>query len=528
MSKKKRSHETVPDSDIFAAGQREGDQNIYDTENARANDVISDPGVLGGRVLAGINIDADSYDEPDSYKEGASGLNNLETYENIIEDYLRSNGHNQSIEGSPVEEEASAGLQSDFTGLGDVVDRETGEVDDGEVESTQTKDGLEYEDYTDAEANAKVAKEEYVEFETSSEPEEDSHAVYENRFDQTGSEADLVWDGEDDWYAEGQEDPNWIDCWNNEDPEDFDDNRSELHELEQRFTTYQLPKKIAERYPFIKDLPAGVGVMGGMARSIAREIVTGDNGIESVRDIDLVNILRDDGTSYIDDAVRDQLSEEYMADGYANGHGMGDDTLTGYFATRDFTMNQALIINGQLIVSEAAVSDLRENIIRPSYYEMSRSSDRLSGRLTAKALLMKSASASYTDSVPTLEEIEVGRIHPFDLALTMNKALSRGVEVAHAFTRELAEWGLVPARYANRPMALAKRLREQTYRFDYRAGASQDTTLILPNRESPEMARARAEAAMFNYYSSDPEVREEIDTYRDLDEGIEPPERVRG
>ena len=78
--------------------------------------------------------------------------------------------------------------------------------------------------------------------------------------------------------------------------------------------------------------------MGGVARSIAREIITGER--EPVRDINLVNIIDENGSSEVDSATLDDLSQKYMPDDYAFGYGIGDETLDHYFKTRDFTINK--------------------------------------------------------------------------------------------------------------------------------------------------------------------------------------------
>lgn len=77
-----------------------------------------------------------------------------------------------------------------------------------------------------------------------------------------------------------------------------------------------------------------------------------------------------------------------MPDDYSFGYGVGQDTLDNYFATRDFTVNQCLIKDGKLLVS-----DLAENIIRPTYYELPYDGDNLSGRLFLKAIMMQTVTA---------------------------------------------------------------------------------------------------------------------------------------
>ena len=100
-----------------------------------------------------------------------------------------------------------------------------------------------------------------------------------------------------------------------------------------------LPAEILEHYSFLSELPHGVAVMGGVARSIAREIITGER--EPTRDIDLVNIVDEEGNSEADHDTLDALSRKFMPNDYAFGHGIKNDTLDHYFKTRDFTITKA-------------------------------------------------------------------------------------------------------------------------------------------------------------------------------------------
>lgn len=266
--------------------------------------------------------------------------------------------------------------------------------------------------------------------------------------------ADMVESESTQTYEEDEDNEEW---------DAYSDNRAELYENEHKFQLYELPESVFKRYPFIRELPERIAIIGGMARSIARELVTGENKNhrEPVRDIDLVNIIDNDGSCYVSPAVRDQLSAEYMPDIFEQNQRMSNDTLEHYFDSRDFTVNQVMIMNGQLILSNAAKNDFQENIIRPSHFEKPRESSWLKSNVAVKALFMKAATEDFSESVPTLEDVSFGRIVPSDVAFNMNRAMERGIETAHAFTRELVEWGIIPSTYANQPMMAAKVINQQ-------------------------------------------------------------------
>ncbi len=279
--------------------------------------------------------------------------------------------------------------------------------------------------------------------------------------------------------------------------------RVEYSKENRSFEIFPLPDEIKNRYAFLQDLPKNVAVMGGMARSIAREIITGDR--EPIRDIDLVNILGTDGESLNDEATLNKLSQQYMADDYAYGHGIQDDSLENYFDTRDFTVNESLIMNGALIVSNFAYNDLQENIIRPTHHERPSSTWRPRSRLALRALLMQTVLSECTNSYPTIEDLEIDGeyISSFESAVALNKAMSRGAETARRFTDLLADYGAIPAELGGKPKAAAKYFRKyRVYNFEFR-----------PSSDS-RVANTKSEARI-DYYASDPTIRKALEEYDD-------------
>ena len=252
--------------------------------------------------------------------------------------------------------------------------------------------------------------------------------------------------------------------------------------------------------------------MGGMARSIAREVITGD--VEPVRDIDLVNIVDEEGKSLVDNDKLDELAREYMPDDYAFGYGIKSEELTDYFETRDFTINQCLIRDGKLLVTRQAYDDFQENIIRPTEYELPDRKSRLSSRLFMKALMMRTALETVTSSIPTMEDVRVylDEIRPFDVALTLNKMMSRGVEMAHDFVDELVDWDILPEEYKGRPMHAARFLLDYVYRFEFR---STETDGAL-DENGFERSGQFSEDALNRYYSRNPEINNIVDEYDGL------------
>ena len=321
--------------------------------------------------------------------------------------------------------------------------------------------------------------------------------TYENEDDDVSQyDEGTGWDDEDeDWY----EDDDYYESYE----------REELIEENLELISIDIPKHIIERLPFLLELPSGIAVMGGVARSVAREMITGDR--EPMRDIDLVNILDENGESKVPAEVVDELSREYMPDDYSFGHGMESTTIEDYFGSRDFTINQVLLMDGKLLVSNVAYNDFQENIIRPTYYEMPYSDYTLGSRLFLKALMLRGVVSQVSDSVPLLEDInppdEVGS---FNIALFLNKAMSRGSETARIFVDDLADWDVIPEEYAGRPIALAKSLLEEVYAFEFRPSTDKRFYDI---EECDDIGGYFVPPAMSEFYTSDPAIREAIAEY---------------
>ena len=325
--------------------------------------------------------------------------------------------------------------------------------------------------------------------------------------------------GEDN-YNDGEydEEDNYDDDYG-EERADFDEEKLTLQEI-------PLPAEISERYSFLSELPHGVAVMGGVARSIAREIITGER--EPIRDIDLINITNEEGNSEVDYHTLDELSRKFMPDDYTFGHSVGNDTLDHYFGTRDFTVNQSLIKDGKLIVSNFAYNDFQENIIRPTYFEHPYDGDDISSRLFLKALMMRSVFSQISDSIPLIEDMEQPEyIGSFDIALFLNKAMSRGARTARIFTEDLADWDIISEEYAGRPVALAKALLEDVPTFEFRSSTDERFKDI---QECEDMDGFFIPPAMARYHASNPVIRRAIAEYKDgLDEPIDSgEERVSG
>lgn len=208
--------------------------------------------------------------------------------------------------------------------------------------------------------------------------------------------------------------------------------RERIERLELQFPgirTIELPEGTLEQYG-LTDLPAGVGVMGGLARAIIQKLEFDEDA--PVRDIDLVAIK----DFYHGDQQRlQQLSLQYMPDDYKYSYGVKEEAIDHYFATRDFTFNEVLVVDGKIIITEQGYVDLRDKVIRPTEYESEQWPNGIGPKLWYKAKLMeavfedlygKGSSEGYR---PPYEDMSSG----FYMALALNKAFQYGGEVPRIF-----------------------------------------------------------------------------------------------
>lgn len=320
--------------------------------------------------------------------------------------------------------------------------------------------------------------------------------------------------------------------------ETYDTERTEELEREKQFELFTIPAEILEEYNLPEDLPDGVAIMGGTARSLARRLVTGDK--ELVRDLDLVFMSElADPDNMPDSEILDELSEKYMPDDYAYGHGIGYDDLENYFGTRDLTINQCLVTGDKLLMTRAAYDDFQENIIRPSYFEQKYAEQPTNERLFLKALLLQTVFGEFTNSYPTLEDFYLDEIDEeidynqgydihldaFNIAVTLNKAMSRGAETTRRFVINLADWDVVDTFYVGQPMLLADALRAECPAFVFRPidGSIDELTDYHDLYEEYE--------GLENFQTNDRSVREairEYESHRNPHHKNKPNERMSG
>lgn len=210
----------------------------------------------------------------------------------------------------------------------------------------------------------------------------------------------------------------------------------------------------------LDELPQGVAVIGGAARAILQQTVFGEHA--DVRDVDLVAV----NELLLGDVDTDQLSREFMEDDYYYGHGVSHTDLDQYFTTRDFTMNEVLVVDGILLATERAVQDLQGKIIRPTDYEAKGWESGIGPKLAMKALLMQAIFEQKYGSAQ-LEGFEPYQASGFYVALALNKAFQYGLPVTRRFLQLV---GFTDRPDVDEITDYARQLADQ-YNFQFRGSA---------------------------------------------------------
>lgn len=196
----------------------------------------------------------------------------------------------------------------------------------------------------------------------------------------------------------------------------------------------------------VPQLPEGYGIKGGGARAALRSILQIE--AEPLRDIDLVYVGQDKQNM----EVSRQLAETYMPDDLEFGYGV--ETLEeDYFSSRDFTWNEVLYTDGQVVCSKQCLLDTVRNVVRISDYEKQESYSGdpffVKPKLLAKAVRFVAAARAHGNSKMALSEeteqaVEMG-IDYWHIALHLNRSFEQSEVVAQEYVEELIERELLPS-----------------------------------------------------------------------------------
>ncbi len=201
------------------------------------------------------------------------------------------------------------------------------------------------------------------------------------------------------------------------------------------------------RAPRVFGLPrlfAPYGLKGGAARLAVEAILGHDVRALRPRDLDLVRFGGGDDLTTRD--TDDRLAQEHMPDDFSHGFGVEVClSVDQYLQTRDFTINQAALIGGQLICTREALQDTFAGIIRPTAHLLAKGST-LDGKMYMKALRLCAERRARGEESQIENLPDYCLASPFDVALHLARAHEAGHEtVAHYLALAFEFGALDPA-----------------------------------------------------------------------------------
>ena len=215
----------------------------------------------------------------------------------------------------------------------------------------------------------------------------------------------------------------------------------------------KVPEKVKEIYPIFKDIdkmPKGCAVIGGAARNLAFYMVNPSiEGVIPVRDVDVAFFPEE-----ISKIEADIYAAKFSPDDYAHNHGAQEIfNIEEYMDGRDFTMNQIIYKDGEIIMSRAAIRDIYKGVINPCE---DRDEDNpwrpdendISTRLAMKAVLQETVLSENVKNIKINDRIYCSNFGEYDycssydgfqLALAIQKSFDYGKNIPQKFIQNVAK-----------------------------------------------------------------------------------------
>lgn len=184
-------------------------------------------------------------------------------------------------------------------------------------------------------------------------------------------------------------------------------------------------------------LPPSYFIKGGGARLALAILLRREHEEPALRDLDLFRI----STRW--HPLDSELAERFMPDDLAHGHGVElVPTLEAYLATRDLTVNQVALVESTLICSPLAILDFVCRVIRPARYYPGTLHRPLAlqGRVVTKMFRFRAERGEEWSIVGIPRD---STMSSFDIALHLDRALSRGRPVAIEYLKQLSAAGFI-------------------------------------------------------------------------------------
>jgi hypothetical protein len=214
----------------------------------------------------------------------------------------------------------------------------------------------------------------------------------------------------------------------------------EAYEVSDREVILDVPEQDLAGYP---DLPAGYGYKGGVVRKALARTLRLPISTAAVRDIDLLRGLGVPG-----DHDR-ELAERYMTEDLILGDAKVEavNELMEYYVTREVTINQSLLLDGQIRITHLGFLDTLAGVIRVTRGHLKQNFGRVHPIVTFKVLRF-AANLLAEGREPIIPPFRVNfrrRSHPFAFffALQLSRAYEYGPVVADHYVELCRQWNLL-------------------------------------------------------------------------------------
>jgi hypothetical protein len=199
----------------------------------------------------------------------------------------------------------------------------------------------------------------------------------------------------------------------------------------------------APRLDGMPRLFAPYGLKGGAARLGLQALLGEDVRHLRPRDIDVVRFgLKGDADQV---ALDNHMAEEHMPKDAAHGHGVEVcESIDSYLTNRDFTINEAVLMGGQIVVSAQALRDMYFGIVRPTQHLL-KGGELLEGKMFMKALRFCSEMKARGRAAEFVDDNIHCVASPFDVALHLARALETSNGVAEDYLARAFAYGVLDA-----------------------------------------------------------------------------------
>lgn len=185
-------------------------------------------------------------------------------------------------------------------------------------------------------------------------------------------------------------------------------------------------------------LPEGYAFKGGVARKALAHALQLNVQTSEVRDMDVVHLGKPS-----DPDIDLWLSKTYMQDDWLfSKHSRpvieSQATLKHYFRSREFTINQTILLKDRVICTAPCICDLACNMIRTTVNHRNRHGGHTDGIVAAKAIrfFVEGRAEGRTMRLDNQQLNTRRRIRLFHLAVHFTRALERGDDVGLAYLQE--------------------------------------------------------------------------------------------